>query len=186
MSKPAAHLVALAGQQWGFAGMKHSILRGLAIAAAASALPGAAWAGTATSSLSVSATVTSNCTVSTSAVGFGSINPLSGSNTDATGGITVTCTNGTPWTAAAGVGGGTGATFASRLMTAGANTLTYSLYTNSGRTTVWGDGSGTTATVGNTGTGSSQSVTIYGRVPSGQISAPPGSYADTVTVTVTY
>jgi len=166
--------------------MVRAILCRLLAAAAATAFSSAAWAGTATSSLSVSATVTGNCTVSTSAVGFGSINPLSGANVDATGGITVTCTNGTPWTAAAGVGGGTGATFASRLMTSGANTLTYSLYTNSGRTTIWGDGTGITATVGNTGTGSAQSVTIFGRVPSGQTSVPPGSYADTVTVTVTY
>ena len=47
-------------------------------------------------------------------------------------------------------------------------------------------GTGSTATIGDTGTGSAQAVTIYGRVGSGQTSAPAGSYADTVSVTVTY
>jgi len=166
--------------------MTRATLFRLLAATAALACSSAAWAGSATSTLSVTATVTGNCTVSTSPVAFGSVNPLSGANVDATGGITVTCTNSTPWAAAAGVGSGTGATFASRVMTASTNTLNYSLYTNSGRTTVWGDGSGTTATIAGTGTGSAQAITIYGRVPSGQITAPPGSYSDTVTVTVSY
>jgi spore coat protein U-like protein len=143
-------------------------------------------AATTGTNLSVSATVTANCTVSSSAVAFGNVNPLSGSDVDAAGGITVTCTSGTGWVAAAGVGSGTGATFASRKMTAGSNLLNYSLYTDSGRTTVWGDGTGSTATFSSTGTGVAQPVTVYGRVPTGQATVPPGSYADTVAVTVTY
>ena len=151
---------------------------------AATATP--AFAATTSTTLNVSATVTANCTVSSSALAFGSVNPLSGSNVDGTGGITVTCTNGTGWTAAAGVGSGSGATFASRRMTAGANLLNYNLYTDAARTTVWGDGSGSTAMFSNSGTGVAQAVTVYGRVPSGQVTVPPGAYADTVSVTVTY
>ena len=143
-------------------------------------------AAVANGSLSVDATVTANCTVSTSALAFGNVNTINGQNVDGTGGITVTCTNGTSWTAAAGVGGGSGATFSSRRMTNGSDQLTYNIYTNSGRTTVWGDGTGSTATVGSTGTGTAQNVTIYGRVASGQTGVPAGTYADTVAVTVTY
>lgn len=143
-------------------------------------------AGTASSSISVNATVTANCTVSTSPLNFGSVDTLSASPVDGSGAITVTCTNGTGWTAAANVGTGTGATFASRRMSQGVNLLSYSLYTDAGRTSVWGDGSGTTFTVGNTGTGSAQPVTIYGRIPGSQGSVPAGAYADTVSVTVTY
>ena len=143
-------------------------------------------AATTSTTLNVSATVTANCTVSSSAVAFGNVNPLSGSDVDASGGITVTCTNGTAWVASAGLGAGAGATFASRKMTAGANLLNYSLYTDAGRTSVWGDGTGSTATFSNTGSGLAQAVTVYGRVPSGQTTVPPGSYADTVSVTVTY
>ena len=159
---------------------------GILLIASAAALATPAFATTASSTLSVDATVTANCTVSTSPLSFGNVNPISGSNADASGGITVTCTNGTAWTAAAGVGGGTGASFASRKMSSGGNLLSYNIYTDSGRSTVWGDGTGSTATLGNTGSGVAQSVTVYGRVPSGQGTVPPGSYADTVAVTVTY
>jgi spore coat protein U-like protein len=71
-------------------------------------------------------------------------------------------------------------------MTAGANLLNYNIYTTTGRTTVWGDGTAGTATLAGTGTGAAQAVTVYGRVNSGQTSVPAGSYADTVAVTVTY
>ena len=164
------------------------MIRGAALggAAAALGLATAATAATASSSLNVSATVTANCTVSTSPVAFGTVDPIAGTDVDGAGGITVTCTNGTGWSAAAGVGAGTGATLASRKMASGSDLLSYSLFTNSARTSVWGDGTGSTAAISDTGTGSAQIVAIYGRVGSGQTSAPAGSYADTVAVTVTY
>lgn len=161
-----------------------TLLTGLGVALLGVATP--ASAATVGTTLSVTATVTANCTVSTSPVAFGNVNTLSGSNVDASGGGSVSCTNGTGWTATAGAGGGTGATLASRRMTAGSNTLTYNLYTDSARSTVWGDGTGSTGTVTNTGTGSAQAFSIYGRVPLGQSSVPAGSYSDTVAVTVTY
>jgi len=42
-----------------------------------------------------------------------------------------------------------------------------------------------TDTVAATGNGASQSYTVYGRVPA-QTTPAPGTYTDTVTVTVTY
>jgi len=39
--------------------------------------------------------------------------------------------------------------------------------------------------VANTGTGSSQSFTVYGRIPT-QTTPSPDTYTDTITVTVTY
>lgn len=167
----------------------YSKLPGKAVAMAAllvAGVPAAASAETASSSLGVTATVTENCTVSTSPVAFGSVNTLSGGNVDATGGVTVTCTNGTPWAAAANAGSGSGASMATRKMASGANTLSYTLYTDSARTSVWGDGTSATAQVSNTGSGSAQLFTVYGRVLAGQASAPAGSYSDTVSVTISY
>lgn len=69
-------------------------------------------------------------------------------------------------------------------MTNGANTVTYSLYTNSSRTTVWGNTVGTD-TVSGTGTGSNQNLTVFGRVPV-QSAVSPATYTDTIVVTVTY
>jgi spore coat protein U-like protein len=155
-------------------------------ACAAGGVPGVATAQTASSTLNVSATVTANCTVSTSDVAFGNVNTLSGSNVDTIGAISVTCTNDTDWSAAAGVGSGSGATFASRRMSNGANLLTYNLFTDAARSSVWGDGTGSTVDIDGTGTGAVQNIAIYGRVGSGQTSVPAGNYADTVAVTVSY
>ena len=69
-------------------------------------------------------------------------------------------------------------------MTSGAAIVNYSLYSDSGRTTVWGNTVGTD-TVAATGSGASQSYTVYGRVTA-QTTPAPGTYSDTVTVTVTY
>lgn len=157
---------------------------GAALLVLAAATPAAA--ATVSSSMPVSATVTANCTLSTSALAFGNVNTISGSNVDGTGGLTITCTNGTAWSASAGVGGGSGASFTNRRMAAGANLLNYNLYTSSGYATIWGDGTASTGLISGTGSGTAQSVTVYGRVVAGQTSVPAGSYVDTVAVTVTY
>ena len=160
-----------------------ALAAGIALLGAA---PTAALAGTASSTMSVTATVTANCTVSTTALAFGNVDTISGSNFDNTGSLSIRCTNGTAWSATAGVGSGPLAGYANRKMTAGANVLNYNIYTTAARTVVWGDGSSSTSPIGGTGTGNAQSVTVYGRVGSGQTSVPAGAYTDTVAVTVTY
>lgn len=69
-------------------------------------------------------------------------------------------------------------------MTKGADTLNYSLFQESGRTTVWGN-TVNTDTVADTGTGVDIVYTVYGRIPAGQV-VNTGVYTDTVTVTVTF
>lgn len=154
-----------------------------ALAIAGSASP--AFAQTATANLGVSAEVTENCTVSTTAVAFGNVDVTSGSSDDATGAISVLCSNGTDWSASADAGEGVGASLLVRKMSNGGNVLNYALYTEATRTTIWGDGTDG-STIDGTGTGAAQSRTIYARVPAGQGAVPPGSYADTVIVTVAY
>lgn len=164
--------------------MKHRTL--LAIAAAC--LPLLAQAGTASNSFQVTATVVSACTVSGTTLNFGSsIDPLAAATPlDATSSLSVQCTNTTPYTVAlnAGVNAGGASNFGGRAMKSGSNTLAYQLYLDAGRSSVWGDGTGS-STVSGTGTGSAQTLTIYGRLPS-LANVVPGSYTDTVTVTVSY
>lgn len=62
--------------------------------------------------------------------------------------------------------------------------LTYELFRDSGLSNAWTDDS--SGAVTGSGTGSDDSITIYARVPTGQQTAALGSYADSVTVTVTY
>jgi spore coat protein U-like protein len=66
----------------------------------------------------------------------------------------------------------------------GALPLHYSLFQDSARTINWGNTVGTD-TVAGTGNGGGQTLTVYGQIPSGQGNRP-GTYNDTITVTVTY
>jgi spore coat protein U-like protein len=132
---------------------------------------------------SATATVVASCNVSATNLNFGTIGVLS-SNLDSSNTVTIQCTSGTPYNVGLNAGTGAGATVAARKMTSGANTATYSLYSNAGRTTVWGNTIGTDTVTG-TGTGSNQNLTVYGRVPV-QSTPPPATYSDTVIVTVTF
>jgi spore coat protein U-like protein len=132
------------------------------------------------------------CSVSATAVSFGSYNPLSPLNTDATGTVTVTCSGLLSVLVSYEVllsRGGAGS-YTPRRMAGGSNTLDYNLYTNITRTTIWGDNTGGSSRV----TGSilvqllvptSNLHTIYGRIPAQQ-NVAAGTYADSITVTVNY
>ncbi|MDN3575228.1 spore coat U domain-containing protein [Chitinimonas viridis] len=135
----------------------------------------------------VTATVAATCAVGTSTLAFASATSaaITAGNIDAIGTVTVSCTTGSAYAVALDVGGGSGATLASRRMTAGLQSLAYSVYTSAARTTVWGDGTGGSGTVMGTGTGIDQVIPAYGRIFAGQI-VPAASYSDTVNVTVTY
>jgi spore coat protein U domain-containing protein, fimbrial subunit CupE1/2/3/6 len=138
---------------------------------------------TTTPTFSVTATIAATCRVTATALNFGSVGVL-GSNVDATSAVTATCTSTTPYNIGFDAGTGSGATVTTRKMTVSTRTVNYSLYTNSGRTTVWGNTVGTN-TVSGTGSGAAQALTVYGRVPA-QTTPAPGTYADTIVTTITY
>jgi spore coat protein U-like protein len=133
-----------------------------------------------------------SCSVSAGNVAFGTYDPLAASPLTSTGTVTATCNGislfGVPITVA--LNKGLWGTFATRVMKTGANTLNYNLYSDSAHTHIWGDGTSGTVTVGLTvnipflGSGSA-SATVYGQVPVSQDVAP-GTYTDTITVTITY
>ena len=145
---------------------------------------GAANAATTSSNFTVQITIAASCTINSATnMDFGT-NGVLASNVDQTSTIQVQCTDTTPYNIGLDAGTGSGATVANRKMTSGAATVNYTLYSNSGRTTLWGNTVGTD-TVAATGNGSGQTHTVYGRVPA-QTTPAPGTYTDTVTVTVTY
>jgi spore coat protein U-like protein len=140
-----------------------------------------AQANPATTTFGVSATVLKDCIVSATALGFGN---YTGAVNSAQSTITVTCTNSTTYTVGLGTGLATGATVTTRQMQNGTNLLNYGLFSNGTWTTNWGNTSGTNWVSG-TGNGAGQAITVYGQIPAGQY-VTPGSYADTIAVTVTY
>lgn len=126
------------------------------------------------------------CTVSATSINFGNSVGLLTSAIANTGTITATCTEGDVYTIALNKGTTSGASLTSRMMAgSGSAVVKYQLYTNSSHGTIWGDGTSGTSTGGGTGSGGSQSYTVYGLVPA-QTTPAPGSYSDTITVTVTY
>jgi spore coat protein U-like protein len=158
-----------------------------AVLASVATAPGRA--ATSGGSFQVNATIVSACTVSGSTLTFGaSINPLTvGVPLDSTSTLTVQCTNTTPYSVSlnAGANAGGASNFAARAMKNGTYSMGYQLYTDTGRSSIWGDGTGTSVVSQGTGSGSNQSLTVYGRVSS-LLGAVPGTYTDTVTVTITY
>jgi spore coat protein U-like protein len=155
------------------------------------AAAGSALADTKTSTFQVSATVLKNCLVSSVNLPFGNYTPNTGALTSSSD-ITVRCTKTTPYSVSLNAGTTTGGTLSQRLMGSGANTLQYNLYTSGTYTTIFGDGTGGTAAAAGTGNGvsaaSAVTHTVYGSLPDNATNqdAPPGSYTDIITVTVTY
>lgn len=144
-----------------------------------------AFATDATTTMGVSAIVLNACLVSATDMAFGSYNPTSSTPTDATSSIIVTCTPGTLYNVGLNAGTTAGATVSTRKMLNGAAPLNYSLYSNSGRSTNWGNSSGSDTVSQTASSIVPATFTVYGRVPAQQ-SVAAGAYTDTVTVTVSY
>jgi spore coat protein U-like protein len=165
-----------------------AILAALTVAAAMA--PAITYAGTASSTASINGTVVNNCQFGTATtLSFGNYDPIGANKAAdlvAAGSVNVVCTAGDDFTITADAGAnGTNATGTTRAMSAIINStpayLSYDLYADSAYSTVWN----TTNALSATGTGSSQNVSFYGRVPAAQ-NVAAGSYSDTVNLTVTF
>ena len=142
--------------------------------------------GSNTFAFTPTATVVNNCLVSATNINFGGSVGVLTSAVSANGTITATCTSGDVYTIALDKGTSTSGSIIDRRMQASGGTqVHYELYTTTAHTTVWGDGTSSSATNGGTGTGSAQTYTVYGQIPA-QTTPAPGSFSDTITVTVTY
>ena len=132
-----------------------------------------------------------SCTVSATAAAFGPYSPASPLPTDTTASIQLSCQSATPRlvTYQVALSPGTSGTYAGRSLRSGSGALGYQIYGNLPRTAVWGDGTGGTVTVGGSVLAAAvpvvQGQTAYARIPPRQ-NVPPGAYADTVVVSVTW
>lgn len=134
-----------------------------------------------------SATVPTQChSYLTADLDFGQVGGSVASAIDRTTTFGLTCTNHTAWNI--GLNNGLYASGSTRRMRQGTTGnytyVSYEMYRDSSRSIRWGNTVGTD-TLSGTGTGSAQTLTIYGRVPSPQ-TPPAGNYSDTVTITITY
>jgi spore coat protein U-like protein len=141
------------------------------------------------------AATTVSCTAAATGIAFGIYSPLSAAPNPSTGSLKVTCTGHGTGTANVTVNvtlsTGLSNSYATRKMFSGANSLNYNIYWSTAYNQIIGDGSGGSFA------GSTQPFTVpaggtnfatgtfYGLAPAGQDVAP-GSYADVITVTVSY
>ncbi len=118
--------------------------------------------------------------------------------TNGNGTLTVTCSYDSTDTGVINVtytislAAGSSNSFVQRQMKSGANAFGYNLYTTNAYSVVWGDGTGSTATISGTARlnnghpSQTNTHTVYGRIPGLQDVAVASDYQDNVTVTVTY
>lgn len=159
-----------------------------AVVVAVGALAPAAQAGTATSNLNVTATVSATCSINAGSLAFGTYNTISGAQVDGTTTVSVACTKGATATITLGQGQnpGTGSTdvVPIRRMISGINFLSYALYSDSTRLVTWGNtvatGQGYTAA-----SSATTQLTVYGRIAASQ-DVPAGSFSDVVLATITF
>lgn len=165
------------------------MIKRLAACGACALLGGGVQAATTTTNFAVTANLQATCSTTASALAFGAYTPGGGARTGNTT-INVRCTKNTPYVVSLNAGSTTGGSFAQRLMASGANTLQYNLYTSAAFTSIFGDGTASTLTsAGNgAGIGTANTLTVFGNLPDSAANqaAVPGSYTDTITVTITY
>jgi spore coat protein U-like protein len=171
--------------------LKGLILLGILLSVLVAVSP--AFALTATANIAVSATVTTNCTIAANPLAFGTYDPAianSGTALVQTTTLSVTCTQGATGVTI-GLDAGQNATHATgttRAMTTGGGTpsyLSYEIYQDSARTTVWGNTGAAQVTLPTPSSNAAQTLTAYGRIPANE-SVPAGSYGDTVIATVNF
>ena len=134
------------------------------------------------------AVILGQCTASASGVAFGIYDPLSPTALASTATVSVSCSLvATASDITIDLRTGASGSYASRSLLNGPSSLSYNLYQDSAHTQIWGNGTGgSTEFAGKVTPGKpSVSATVYGLLPASQDVAP-GSYTDTITVTVNY
>lgn len=156
----------------------------LALAAAASALAtgDGAHAGTSTGQFSVNASVTSGCALNGGTLNFGEYTAGQPTDLDAVGQIDfANCAGELTFELDGGTSGS--GDVSKRQMVSGTKKLGYQIYRNASRTDVWGMGpAGHKISLPAAQNGKLQ---LYGRIPRG-LNVQPGSYADTISITLTF
>ncbi|HVP32460.1 MAG TPA: spore coat U domain-containing protein [Steroidobacteraceae bacterium] len=129
-----------------------------------------------------------SCTVSAIGVAFGTYTPMQATALDMNGTINIACTGVTGRnTVTIDLSTGASNNYLNRTLTAGAATLGYNLYFDAAYTQVWGNGTGGSVVGSATirRRTPNASLPVYGAIAARQDPAP-GSYADTILVSVNY
>ena len=148
--------------------------------------------------LTTAAVANPSCGVSTPGLNFGGYDVFAAGAVNGNGTLSVTCNLNPPPSGnttinyIVSLSTGSSNSFVQRQMQSGANTLGYNLYTSNTYSVVWGDGTGSTATLSgsmrlsNGHQSETDGLTVYGQIPPLQDAGVGNNYLDNVTVTVSY
>jgi spore coat protein U-like protein len=131
-----------------------------------------------------------SCTVTNSGISFGAYDPLSGQPRDTNAIIQNTCQGALGENVSYSISVAELSGNADLTLSNGSSRLQYGLYLDIGRTVIWGNGLFGTSTIQDSfSIGSapvSKTYPVYGRIFGGQSSATPGTYTDSLVITVAY
>jgi len=145
-----------------------------------------------TAILNVSANVPAKCRFGAGSMTltFADYDATANSTADGSMTMSIQCTKGTAYNILLS-GGNAGSVSARKMsddtdsMGDGVDLLGYQLYSDSGRTTAWGETIGTDTVAHTATTSAAQDYTVYGRISAGQ-DVETGTYTDQVTITLDY
>lgn len=174
--------------------MKRTTMLKLLVAATLPLACGSAFAATATANLAVSASVSKNCTISTTPLAFGAYDPVVANLTAALtgqGSVSVACSKGSTGLTV-GLGNGLNFLVSRRMTGPAADFLLYDLFQPTGVTPAtacpgtvpWGTGAAV-LTLTAAPSKAARPYLVCGSIPGGQDVAVD-AYADTVVATVTF
>jgi spore coat protein U-like protein len=169
--------------------MRRSVLIVLTISLLAATSAFAGTAATANTN-NITVSVAARCTINAFSLAFGAYDVFSASPLDQTSTVTINCTKGTSGVVSFDLGvNASGAVRRMKDTGAGTNFLTYEIYRDATRTTVWN--AVNTVTLGpSVSKNTAMTATAYGRIVNGQdVQAGAGAglnYQDTIVATVTF
>ncbi|MBL7249291.1 spore coat protein U domain-containing protein [Alloalcanivorax marinus] len=135
---------------------------------------------TLTALLALAAAPALACSVTSTGLRFGTIDPLAGQAATATASVNVDCPEAGGYTLTVSPGHGD---YAERYLLAGERRLFYNVYADPAHGQVVGDGGGVSVAV--SGDGPATTHTLHGLMPA-QPGAVPGVYTDQLVITVSY
>lgn len=131
-----------------------------------------------------------SCGLSTPGLSFGAVDVLSRAPRDSSTSITVTCTGSggelVSYTITSSLADYSG----TRKLTNGRDTLRYNIFVDGSRTAVFGDGTNGSTVIGDSitlaGSQTQNVQSLFARMEGNQNTLPPGTYVDTLILTVSY
>ena len=122
------------------------------------------------------------CIINVTGVNFGAYHVFSNVALDSAGNIDINCPNGVGYNITLSAGNGI---YEQRILSSGAYSLNYNLYTAADRAFVWGDASSGSVSVSGSGTGAPVNHVVYARTPPNQ-NVPAGVYSDTISIMINF